>query len=166
MIKIIISRIRKLIGIKKIYSKSTREKNLEKLIIYKNITNFSRLNIPFSFNMIIRPIYDDINHLKYLMGISYHDNDEPCAKQFYPISWTYTDLESELDNLPFSIVLTSSCIPYHILYVNKKWQETTRYNKIDVIGRTFSMLQGKSGQNKHEAHQFREKIRLILILDA
>ena len=136
--------------------------NTNKLVIHKNIINFSKLNVPFIFNILIKQIHDNYNNLIYLIGISYNNHDT-IPIHITPVSYNYNALEKELDNLPYAIVLTSITIPYHILYVNNKWLETTGYDKINVLGRTFNMLQGKEAKYKNDADIFREKLRILNI---
>lgn len=136
------------------YGISPNEKMLKHTIV-----NFTRCNVPFRHTILIKPIYNEINQLVFLMGISHQTADCP------PVHITSDGFDYEyLDNLPLSIVLTTCFSPFLIKFANKQWLTSCGYKLIDVIDKTFSIIQGNGDENKIATQRFKRRINSSLIV--
>lgn len=95
------------------------------------------------------------------MGISHFDFNVPPL-HINPHSLDYISLIQELDHLPFSIVLTTSCSPFLIKFANKQWLALSGHELSDVLDKTFSVIQGKGIENTTTAVQFKNKVTASL----
>jgi len=145
---------------KKIYCKIYNEIKLSSLIrndwniIYESI-NFTKRNVPFRNKLIIKPLYNNLNKIIYLMGITYNNLSHINIE---PISYNYDSIINELKYLPFPIVLTITFSPFIIKYVNCEWMSLSGYISDEAIGKTFSIIQGRSKECIADSHNFKNEI--------
>ena len=113
----------------------------------------------------VRPGNDayEINNdkLSFLIGISYNDILNPPL-HIQPKLLNCDDLMSELDLIPFAIVLTTCSSPFLIKYVNKQWESMCGYKSVDVIDKTFSVIQGNNPENVNTTKQFKNSVTMSL----
>jgi hypothetical protein len=139
-------------------------------VMHQSVVNFSKTGVPFKHTILIRQLYNDNDQLAFLMGISYYDILDPPL-HIPPNFKNYDDLISELDLYPFSIVLTTISSPFLIKFVNKQWETMCGYKSVDVINKTFSVIQGPGPENAKATAHFKNSVtrslaswRLMLFL--
>ena len=98
-----------------------------------------------------------MNQLVFLMGISHQNADNPPL-YITPDGYDFDSLINELDNLPLSTVLTTCFSPFLIKFANKQWLNSCGYKLIDVIDKTFSIIQGNGADNKTATQLFKHRI--------
>ena len=118
--------------------------------------NFTKRNVPFRHTIIIKPLYNNLNKISYLIGIT--DNNNLPDINILPILDDYDILISELEYLPYPIVLTTFFSPFIIKYVNREWSLLCGYSLDEAIGNTFSIIKGRSKECIDDTNNFRNEI--------
>jgi len=122
--------------------------------------NFTKRNVPFTNKLLIKPLYDNHDKLTYLMGITYN----AMPPRHIPIfSKNLNDIIYEMECLPFAISLTTPTPPFNIIHVNTQWVSLCGYSLQEMLGNTFSNIQGNSVACKIDAAFFKSKIMKTMI---
>ena len=130
-------------------------------VMYQSVVNFTKIGVPFRNTVLIRPLYNECDQLSFLMGISYNDILDPPL-HIQPTYTTWDDVIAELGGLPFSIVLTTCSAPFIIKYVNNQWESMCGYKSVDVLDKTFSVIQGNNPENINSTKQFKKGVTMSL----
>ena len=118
--------------------------------------NFTKRNVPFPNKLIIKPLYNNLNKIIYLIGITDNNNLPPI--NIVPILDDYDILISKLEYLSFPIVLTTSSSPFIIKYVNREWSLLCGYSLDEAVGNTFRIIKGSSKECIDDTNNFRNEI--------
>ena len=128
--------------------------------VHHTFVNFTKRNVPFTNKMLIKPLYDSHNKLTYLMGTTYNDMPPTHVTLF---SENLNEIIDEMECLPFAISLTKPIAPFNIVHVNSQWLSLCGYNLQDMVGNTFSNVQGNSVACKKNAALFNYKMLKAMI---
>jgi hypothetical protein len=134
--------------------------NASDLYVQHTSINFTKRNVPFTNKLLIKPLYDNHAKLTYLMGITYNDMPPTHVTIF---STALNKIIDEIEGLPFAISLTTPTPPFNVLYVNTQWVSLCGYSLQDMVGNTFSKIQGYSVANLADATVFKYKILKTMI---
>jgi hypothetical protein len=78
-------------------------------------------------------------------------------------SQNLNEIIDEMECLPFAISLTTPTPPFKILHVNTQWVSLSGYSLQEMVGNTFSNIQGYSVANLADAAVFKSKIMKNII---
>jgi hypothetical protein len=91
----------------------------------------------------------------YLMGIPYNDMPPTHITIF---STDLNEIIDEMECLPFAISLTTPTPPFNIIHVNTQWVSLCGYSLQEMVGNTFSNIQGNSVACQKNAAAFKSKM--------